>query len=131
MAKETITRSPLVAGFMAVAIGLQSPAGHDAVYQGLLRIRFAPQWIVAMRQTGEPMRFETFKNSDMLQFWIYDPNPDVFLNNMRLLNEDFSFCLPFVNNTEDQPKVPQNFFACHAPALREEKQKNRMRLAFN
>ena len=76
---------------------------------------------LAMRQTGAPMSFETFRNSDMFQFWIYDPNPDAFLQSMRLLQSNFSLCLPFVGDSDDQPDIPQNFFACHAATTREDK----------
>ena len=120
MTKGNITRSPLVASFLTVAMGFQSPAGHDALYQGLLRIWFAPQWFEAMRQTGETMSFDAFKNSDMAQIWVYDPNPDVFLKNIKLLQSNFSLCLPFVGDEKDQPSPPQNF-ACHATAARDNK----------
>lgn len=121
MAKDNITRSPLVAVFMATSIGFSSPVGHDVIYQLMLRGWFSPQWIEAMRQTDRLMSFESFRNNDMIEFWVYDPNPDVFLNNMRLLNEDVSFCLPFVGNDKDQPDLPQNSFACHVITTREDK----------
>lgn len=119
MAKENITRSPLVAGFMAFAMAFQSPAGHDAIYQGLLRGWFAVTWLQASLDVGRPISFQTLR--DNAGILAYDPNPDIFLNNMRLLKENFSFCLPFVGDSDDQPDIPQNFFTCHAATKREDK----------
>lgn len=101
----------LVAGFMAVAIGLHSPAGHDFVYQGLLRLWFAGTVFISS---------ETLRRDAIIL--AYDTNKDVFLNNMRLLTDDFSFCIPFVNDGDENPKTPtDSFIACHAAAVREEK----------
>lgn len=47
MTNPKTTKSPLVAGFMAAAMAFQSPAGHDILYQGLLRGWFATTWIQA------------------------------------------------------------------------------------
>ena len=123
MVKNNITRSPLVAGFMAVAMSFQSPAGHDAIYQIALQGWFAPQWIGAMRQTGTFMSFEAFKQNAMIEIWMYDPNPDVFVNNMRLLNTTVSLCIPITGDDKDNQNVPQNNFACHVAATRKEKNK--------
>ena len=125
MIKNNITRSPLVVGFMAVAMGFQSPAGHDAIYQGLLRGWFAMTWVEASIELGRPISFRTFRENAELLAW--DPDPDIFINNMRLLNSNFSFCLPFTNDGEERPDKPQNF-ACHVAATRDDK-KNKKGLA--
>ena len=120
MAKDTITRSPLVAVFLAVNMVFQSPAGHDLIYQGLLRGWFATTWLQASIDAGRPISFQTLR--DHAAILAYDDNPETFMNNMRLLAGDFSFCLPLINEgDEDAPNAPQNHFACHAASTRNDK----------
>ena len=113
MDKVTINRSPLVAGFMAAAMALHSPSGHDAFYQAALRVWFAPEWI----RSG--LSFQNFR--DTAEFYVYHEDMDVFGHRLRLLKDPFSFCLPFTNGGENQSEAPQNFNACHAAAMREDK----------
>lgn len=114
------TKSPLVVGFMSVAMGLQSPAGHDFVYQTLLRGWFAKTWVDASIDVGRPISFQTFR--DNAEILAYDPNPDTFVNNLRLLKDNFSFCLSIMNDTEEKPDIPVSFVACHAATIREQKE---------
>ena len=118
MPKNKITRSPMVAGFMAVAMGFHSPAGHDAVYQGLLHVWFAPQWLEAMRQSGTQMSFETFRSSDMAQIWVYHPDPEIFRKRMELLQRNVSFCLPSDEDNKGDKPYRSDFVACHAGVVR-------------
>ena len=118
MPNNTAIKSPLVAGFMAAAMTLQSPTGHDIVYQGLLRGWFTTTWIQASIDVGRPISFQTLReNAEILA---YHQNPETFVNNIKLLKGNFSFCLPFINEgNKDAPSAPQNYVACHGLGTRE------------
>lgn len=122
MRSKTTTKNPLVLGFMAVAMGFQSPTGHDAIYQGLLRSWFALTWAKASLGENRLISFQTLR--DNAETLAYDPNPDIFLNNMRLLKGDFSFCLPFVGENEKQPDIPQNL-VCHTTTTRDDEKRKK------
>lgn len=116
-------RSPLIAGFMAVSLAFYSPAGHDALYEALLRVKFAPHWLQASFNTKSFMSFSTFR--EQAAIWAYDPNPRVHLNNVRLLQDTSSFCLPLPDDGK-APENPENIFtACHAAATRDDKKEKK------
>lgn len=121
MLQNNKRRSPLIAGFLAAAMGLHSPAGHDAIYQAALRGHFAADWWAASVQAGRPISFKSFRAN--AEIYAYDPNPEIHLHNMRLLKERISFCLPFINEGEQEtpPQPSQNYTACHATVTRPDK----------
>jgi hypothetical protein len=113
--KNIQNKKSITAVFLSVAMIFHSPTGHDAVHEGLLRLWFAGTVFISSQTLRD--------NAEILA---YDPNPDIFIHNMRLLTDDFSFCLPFVDDDNENPKTPTNsFIACHASAVREEKKNNK------
>ena len=124
MQNNKTIKSPLVAGFMAGAMCFQSPAGHDVLYEGLLRAWFAKSWVEASIMMGRPISFQEFKSG--AEIFLYEEDTDAFFKNVRLLNSDITLCW---NNFEEYeaggnnntPEGPQTVFACHAALSRNEK----------
>lgn len=131
MENKTV-KSPLVAGFMAVAMAFNSPAGHDALYEAMVRITFAKMWLshsnnhkVDLTGVGLPIQFDvqlpiSFQEfRDNAEIYAYDPDPQVHINNIKLLNERISLCLTDLNPKKDDdpndPDAPYPVnFACHS-----------------
>lgn len=128
-AESKTVKSPVVAGFMAVAMVFNSPAGHDALYEGMVRVAFAKTWLqysnnheVDLTGMGVPIRFNirlpiSFQEfRDNAELYAYDPDPNVHINNIKLLNGRVSLCLTDLNpNDDENPDAPYpTNFACHA-----------------
>lgn len=115
--------------FLSVTIATNSPMGHDLVYQTMLRAKFATTWIETMHETGQLIKFTTFRYDKTAEDIIKrktGPNAIALANDLYLLRNGVSFCIPESENDDgnEMPYFPQNIFACHAAINRQEKGKN-------
>jgi hypothetical protein len=120
--KKNIFKSPVTATFLAAALSLNNPTGHGLAHEAMLRIWFAPEWLKASQQIGQPISFDTFRNHDLAQIWVYNEDADVHLHRIKLLQDSFVSCIPSLDNDDkEQHYNPFDNYACHAAGTRGEK----------
>ncbi len=122
--KQDSLRSKPILGALGLSITLafNNPAGHNALYEMMLRTYFLSPWASAMTERGGWISFSEFRqNSPIYQMIYHDNDTDKMLADVKLLNSTSPFCISFDNEDDQEVPPPIPAMACHATGLNDRK----------